>query len=1435
MAGTSPDRSGPQPGHPEPDWYQIGEALWLAALVRGGAEPGVELSRGYGGAADVPDRVRTGDDRGPVPTPTSSAPPGAATGTLPDTPGIPVHEAVDLEESIESGLLGALPAGRRLAQALNSLKRRVRSVTENEPDEDATAEYAVDSGVWLPQYRPVHERWLGLMMIVEDSPTMTVWRPTITAFRLLLERHGAFRSVRTLQLSGGPGAAPRLHTSSGGDRSPAELLDPAGRQIFMVVTDGLSPLWREPATDALLRLWGSRGPLVLVNPFPQRHWRSGNLIPRRCQLRPPRPAASTGELTVRFPDALSNPFDPPVLDGSLAIPLMELSPRWLRWWAGLLTGPPVWLDALVHVVDPSVPATPGDLGDDEPVAAVLQFRRVASPQAFRLATLLAAAPLELPLLHRLQRVLLPSSEPHHLAEVLTGSLVRRTDDRGAAFEFTDGVRQALLACASRDDSARVLRTIAAHRSGRGEVALAQVIDAPDTAPDRPITEVTVAMARVELAVLNALSGPYARRARRLSDAIEAFDRRDEALGGGAMVDAQETEDFRDTPGTEQAEGGGIVTAHSDPANHDSVPSDQPFVIQDDFGISSGLLPDEEPLSLQEIFEGQSPNQAPVLWGNVPTRNPVFTGRRALLEQLESRLRTQNVAAVLPQALHGEGGVGKSQIAIEYAYRHRSDYDVIWWVPSEHPAQILASLIELGNRLGLDVGNEVISAVPKVRAALRAGTPYGNWLLVFDNAETPETVRDYFPDAGTGKVLITSRNQEWSHLAESLEVDVFSRVESVRLLQRRNQHLPDADADRLAEALGDLPLAIEHGSAWLHATDMAVGDYLRLLEEKQEQLTTLDLTPGYEMPVAAAANVALDRLGAENPAALQLLQVCSFFAPEPIDRDLFARVRGAMGAPELDEALKNPSRLNQAVRDIQRYVLARVDHRGNSLQLHRLVQKVLQDSIPPEKRSVMEHSAHILLTGVNTGDPGDSTQWLRYQALASHLTASNAWACEDDWARAVVINLLAFYYYWGDYGSGRDLAQRVVDDWRARLGADHAQTLKAAKWLGYYWWLFGEFDNAAAIQRETLRLSQNTVGPEDEETIDAMSMVASTLRVSGQFTAARNLNLEAFQTARRALGENEPATLEAAHNLGISLRLTGEFRVARQLDADTYRRRIAVLGHDHPETLRTLNNLTIDERECGEYIRSRRMVEENYNRYARLFGVGHQETIRIARNLAVARRRAGDHLNAYKLAEDTMNRFRERFGPNQPDTIAAALNFAVDLREADDLQRAYELAAQTAEDYRRTLGADHPYTLYARTNLGIVLRLLGRATDAEGHNRAAWDNLTRLLGNRHMLTLTCGINLASDLASLGRHQEAHDLDAAMLVQCRELIGQEHPSTLACALNLSFDLDALNRPSEAGTLFDETRAKYARILGPEHPAVVAADAYQRANCDIDPMQF
>lgn len=236
---------------------------------------------------------------------------------------------------------------------------------------------------------------------------------------------------------------------------------------------------------------------------------------------------------------------------------------------------------------------------------------------------------------------------------------------------------------------------------------------------------------------------------------------------------------------------------------------------------------------------------PSVWGDVPPRNPNFTGREALLERLHNELVGHRATAVLPQAVYGLGGVGKSQLVNEYVHQHRSELDLIWWIPAENESQILTSLTKLAQRLDLDVSPEANNAVPAVQEALSTGkVPYPRWLLVFDNAESVEGVRSYFPTGGAGKILVTSRNPGWARAAQALEVDVFTREESKKFLTARNPELPAEDADRLADALGDLPLAVEQAAAWRAETGMSVGEYLELLDDKRLELLNSTSSPDY---------------------------------------------------------------------------------------------------------------------------------------------------------------------------------------------------------------------------------------------------------------------------------------------------------------------------------------------------------------------------------------------------------------------------------------------------------------------------------------------------------------------------------------------------------------------------------------------------------------
>jgi hypothetical protein len=1185
-------------------------------------------------------------------------------------------------------------------------------------------------------------------------------------------------------------------------RDPTRLLDPSDRQVFLLLTDGTGDGWKDPYLSRLLGLWGRQGPLAVVNPYPQRYWHRSRIRPRHVQLSAPAPMSPNDRLDVR--GSGGNPFEPPLDRFAVPVPMIELSPRWVAWWASLVCEPRGWVDAVICAVDTGEPGEaeqPEQAGVPTAEELVRNFRKAASRPAFELATCLAAAPFDPPLVRHLQRVMSPHSARHHLAEVVNSSLVWRAGESRLPEEFADGVRAALLAGTTRDRSAAVVRAVAEYYGPRNPLAaaLARTIETADADLVATVTAANLPLARVALAVLNAWSGPYLAPARRLTTAITAEER---AL------------DHADAGGAARPEPRLTVGTAGRPRQRD---------------------------------EEARPN----VWGGVPARNLDFIGRRALLARLERQLRRHSVVAVLPGPHRGMGGVGKSQIATEYVYLHGAEYDVVWWIPSEQPAQVPASLIELGDALGLNVGKEV-TAASRVCEKLRAGEPHANWLLIFDNAETLAAVHKYLPRGGTGKALVTSRNAEWGPLTSTVSVGPFTRHESVQLLRRRNRRLSLLDADRLAAALGDLPLAIEQASAWLVTTHMDVGEYLALLARKRAELRKIAwkraklnklarkrakrpkpvLMPGYEMPVAAAANVALDRLAEENPAALDLLQVCSFLAPEPIGRDIFENPPAAIVA-QLEEALQRPDKLDQALQDIQRYVLARLDHRSGTIQLHRLVRTVLQSRIRARDWSTVMHGAHLLLRNTAAGDPSDTRNGLRYHSLASHLAGSNAVVCDDHWVRELVLRLIAFWYYWGDYDNCRALAKQVAKLWRKSPSPDSDQALRAGKWWGFVSRVLGDIERAARISGDCLDRYRRTVGPDHPGTIDAMLQVAHDRRVAGRFAEAHRLDAEAVARLRHFTAG--PDTWRAAHSLGVSKLLTGDLRGARQLHVDTFRSRRDTLGANHPDTLRTENNLIVDEREGGRYRRARDAAESLYQRYVNLFGVEHPETIVVARNLAIARRRAGDHNGAYKLSEDTVHRFRGRFGETHYEAIAAGVGLAIDARENNDLRRAHELAAQSVQQYGETLEPDHPYASFVQTNLSVVLRLLRRPEEAHEHSRSAWAALNRLLGPDHLSTLICAVNLASDLAAVGDFQRAYELGLESQRRLRESAGPGHPTTLACALNLALDMAALGRPEESSALLRHTRDSYVEVLGDEHPLTIAAASGIRADCDADPLPF
>ncbi|MFI1192588.1 FxSxx-COOH system tetratricopeptide repeat protein [Micromonospora sp. NPDC020750] len=827
----------------------------------------------------------------------------------------------------------------------------------------------------------------------------------------------------------------------------------------------------------------------------------------------------------------------------------------------------------------------------------------------------------------------------------------------------------------------------------------------------------------------------------------------------------------------------------------------------------------------------------------PPRNPNFTGREDELRELRELL-TGDVTAVVPTAVLGPAGVGKTQLAVEYAYRFAACYDLVWYVRSEQLSTVRADLAGLAASIGLRISDDLGVTADTVLEALRRGEPVRDWLLVFDNAPAPHELARLLPNGraprGRCHVLVTSRDEAWRSRADVLELDVYRRVESLDFLRRRVPRLTEHDAFQLADRFGDLPLALDASAGYLSTSHLPVRDYLVESEQRMTALLNQAQVSSYERQVVMAWVLPMNRLRERRMSAAQLLRLCAFLGPDPVPMSLLLGPpdgsRPAVGLPTpLGEEIGDTMSRAGIFHEIGAYGLARIGERDGreTVQLHRVFQQFLREQLTDAERHTYAGTARRLLAAADPGEPEQIVHRPRYADLLVHAEAANVAAAADDPAvRGLVINLCRYLFARGEYTACQRLGTRARAAWVEVIARSHPDVVALSVTLANALRSRGEYEQARSLDEANLARARADLGEGHPETLGAANGLAADLRRLGDWKAAYDLDRRAHERGLLALGPDHPRTLLTAHNYAVSRRMMGEFRAALALDEDALRRyRIRFGGEENRSTLFSANNVARDLRECGEYARAWELQEEVHRRYGVLFGPDHPDSLQAMKNLAVTRSKAGRYLDAYQLASGCLAQHRHRFGPDYAESLAAASNLANDLRCLGETPGARARAENTLERLRDTAGEEHPYTLCAAVNLAICLRLTGEPEGARRLNERTRAGLSAALAPDHPYTLACGTNLASDLRALGEVRAARQLGEELLERLRAVRGAAHPYTLACASNLSGDRRADEDHGGARELLRDTMASYERTLGGDHPEAEAAAARTRLDCDVE----
>jgi NB-ARC domain/Tetratricopeptide repeat len=855
-----------------------------------------------------------------------------------------------------------------------------------------------------------------------------------------------------------------------------------------------------------------------------------------------------------------------------------------------------------------------------------------------------------------------------------------------------------------------------------------------------------------------------------------------------------------------------------------------------------------------------PRRRGLIWGSeIPFRNPNFTGRVEELRVLRAQLQEGTPAVIRqpPSTLYGLGGVGKTELAAEYAHQYSRDYDIVWWVRSDQEDSIRASLVALGQQLGL----AEVSADQRdysfrvVIDALQAGDPSEHWLLIFDDVTRPGIIRRYLPQ-GSGHVIITSRIAEWHKelRTDGIEVREFPLQEAVKFLRGRVPELGYAAADdfagsaateagrqqlaeELATTLGSLPLALEHAASYLSQTFTPVADYIADFRQNAHELFSRDADM-YASNLVVATTWAVSR-NTLTPAARELFELLTFFSAEPISEEVLVPPGRQAGLPEgLQRVLTSRIELKRAERELARFSLVSIDGVRNIVQVHRVVQAVTQGRIEledPQTAARLRDTVHALLAASDPGGPEKEQNDPLYERSIHHLVPSGALMSDNPELRNLIINQVRRLHIRGGYEESLSLGEATLKVWQERYPESDIQSLSLAVEVGVAMRQAGRAAEAFELNSRTLELLREHYGETDETYLICANSYGQDLRLLGRYDAALAHDMSLLPAYKEVFNPSQHRLLNLRNNIALDLRCVGQYEEALRFDRGNAVERERYFGVTDWQTMSSNFGIARDLRRLGQYEDALAIARDLENLMESRDAPWDFFRFEVYSGLSVALRRVGYYTQAHAIAEDVYRRLMAKAGPEHRATLVTATNLICDRRVVDDLSGAQGLGEATALAWQKVAGEGHPNTLATRANLAVVLRMCGNPAAAREMNTEVLEGFGRVYSYDHPSILVVMTNLASDLAAVGAVGQAREIGEQTLAKSRVVRGPEHPATLAVAANLALDLRATNDEDAAGVLRQETLTAYDERLSLEHPQARRAAQHGRVNVDIEPMSW
>jgi tetratricopeptide (TPR) repeat protein len=804
--------------------------------------------------------------------------------------------------------------------------------------------------------------------------------------------------------------------------------------------------------------------------------------------------------------------------------------------------------------------------------------------------------------------------------------------------------------------------------------------------------------------------------------------------------------------------------------------------------------------------------------NLPySGTPRFIGREAELAQLHEQLQRSDRIAI--SAIAGMGGIGKTELALQYALKHLG-YGTysggICWIRAH---QDIGMQILTFARIYLDLEPpEDLDLVTKVRWC------WWHWhqgevLVIFDDVTDFTSIRPFLPPTDPRfKVLLTTRLQLGASVNQVF-LDVLPSRAALEFLrsivgdERINYQLEYAQA--LCSWLGYLPLALELVARYLASRpDLSLASLLARLQKQKlaaKALARPEVGMTANLNIAAAFELSWDEL---SESAQQLAGWFSLFALTPIPWELVEACISELGAESDAETLED-------LRDelINLNLLRRMDEQ--TYQIHPLIREFFGAKLKQMPKEVSMKQAFCReMVVVAKQIPSIPTRQL-IQAIAPvipHIaeaaTTLEAWLTDDDLI-IPYIGISRFYQGQVAYEQALLWLRQCLDIAETRLGSDHPDIATSLNNLAYLYQLQGRYSEAEPLYVRSLQIREGQLGANHPNTAQSLNNLAELYRAMGRYSEAEPLLVRSIHITEQQLGADHPDTALSLNNLAALYESQGRYNQAQPLYVRSLHIREAQLGADHPDVATSLNNLAELYKLQGRYAEAEPLYVRSLFISEQQLGGDHPLTATILNNLAALYYEQGNYSGAEPLYLRSLAVREQQLGADHPDVANSLNNLAYLYQVQGRYAEAEPLLLRALQIYEAQLGSDHPSTAVSLNNLAELYLAMGRYSEAELLLLRALQIYETYLGSDHPSTADSLNNLAELYLAMGRYSEVESLLLRSLMIREQQLGTDHPVTAMSLNNLAVLYYHQNRLSEAEAFLTRALAIRERVLGRDHP--------------------